>query len=100
MRLAFGDFDMTPSVAALPLIATMSNATELTDPPNTFAKCHRLRRGPLMEPEKFNESKWTLSTPGRMAYHVASCKPDLNSLPVNALAWREACAASWPAMRA
>jgi hypothetical protein len=24
MRLAFGDFDMTPSVAALPLIATMS----------------------------------------------------------------------------
>jgi hypothetical protein len=34
MRLAFGDFDMTPSVAALLLIATMSFATGFTDSPN------------------------------------------------------------------
>jgi hypothetical protein len=55
MRLAFGDFDMTPSVTASPLIATMSFATEFTDPPN-LSKTPLPRRGPPLELQKFNES--------------------------------------------
>jgi hypothetical protein len=83
MRLAFGDFDMTPSVAAPPLIATTSFATEFTDPPNLSKNAaaepagRRCGRKNLMKAHEF-------CRPGRMAYDVVSCKPDLNSLPVNA----------------
>ena len=56
MRLAFGDFDMTPSVAAPPLIATMSFATEFTDPPNLSKNAAALPRLPP-QLQKFNESK-------------------------------------------